>query len=163
VDGFAANGWKASHNVVTLTGGLLTTYTNDAKGRLTGQQGLSVTATFVYDAVDNTSVKWHQGTNPMTMLYDLANRITTMTQGSAVSSYSFDNNGAQIQEYLPGTGLTVKVFDYENRLTSNLVPSGTRSTYSYAGASGLRRTRQEKTDAVPHTIVWDGGDYLGEY
>jgi len=163
VDAYAGNGWKTSHNVVTMASSLLTTYTNDAKGRLLGQQGASVYATFSYDAVDNTLVKWHQGTQPMSMSYDAASRITSMLQGAATTTYAFSNSGNMTQEYLPGTGLTVNGYDYENRLLSVITPTGTRSTYAYAGDTGLRRTRQEPSDSAPHTVVWDGSDYLAEY
>ena len=100
----------------------------------------------------------------MSMSYDAASRITSMAQGLGTTTYTFDSNGSQIQEYLhlPGGGLTVSAYDYENRLLSVLTPSLTYSTYSYAGDTGLRRTRQEPGDSAPHTIVWDRADYLGE-
>ena len=46
------------------------------------------------------------------------------------------------------------------RGTSAAQPDGSVSTYSYQG-DGLRRTAQEPGQPV-RTMVWDGGDYLGE-
>ena len=162
VDAYNGAGWKSSHNV----NGTVTTYLNDAKGRLVGQQGAGLTATFVYDAIDNTSVKWHQGQAPMTMAYDLASRIVTMLLGSATTTYQFDKNGNMTLEVpIPPNGWTTYGFDYENRLTG-VTPEfelgGAITAYSYAGDSGLRRTREESGPPI-HTIVWDGSDYLGEY
>jgi YD repeat-containing protein len=162
VDAFAGNGWKTSHNVVTMTGGLLTNYTNDAKGRLIGQAGAGVTGTFSYDAIDNTLLKWHQGQNAYSMTYDAASRILTLTVGAVNTTYVFDNNGNTTLERSGGV-TTGYSYDFENRLKGVQHSDGTLSSYSYSGGTGLRRFRQEPTDSFPHTIIWDGKDYLLEY
>ena len=161
VDAFDGIGRKLTHNVVTPTSGLLITYSNDAKGRLLGQQGPGVAATFLYDAVDNTLLKWHQGQNPASMTYDAASRLMTVTVGAMNTTYVFDNNGNMTSER-SGIVVTGYRFDYENRMMGIQHSDGTLSTYTYAGNTGLRRTRQEPGDPAERTTVWDGNDYLGE-
>ena len=160
-DTYDGSGLKTSHNV----NGTVTTYLNDAKGRLLGQSDAGVTATFSYDSVENTLIKWHQGTAPLTMSYDPASRLAQVLNADTVTTYGFDNNGNMTQEYVSNGGLsfmkTVYHYDPENR-ASNVIAGSAVSTYTYAGNSGLRRTRQEAGQSV-HTIVWDGSDYLGEY
>ncbi len=143
VDAYAGNGWKTSHSVVTMTGSLLVTYTNDAKGRLLGQAGAGVTSTFSYDAVDNTLLNWQQGDPPLTMAYDVASRIVTMLSGANRTTYAFDNNGNQIQSFLAGSGLSSDAFDYENRNIvnhriggSSLIPVISTFTFTYVGTEG---------------------------
>ncbi len=87
-----------------------------------------------------------------------------MLSGANQTTYSFDNNGNKVQSYLVGTGLSVNTFDFENRMIGVATAAGAVSTYSFAGATGLRRTKQEGSEAGQpvHTIVWDGSNYLGE-
>ncbi|MCW3096934.1 MAG: hypothetical protein JWL77_2552, partial [Chthonomonadaceae bacterium] len=51
--------------------------------------------------------------------------------------------------------------DNENRLTGIQFPNGTRSTYTYAGGDGLRRSAFEAGNVLI-TFIWDGNDYLME-
>jgi YD repeat-containing protein len=73
------------------------------------------------------------------MSYDAASRLSTSVQGSLVTTCAYDG---------------------ENRLASVSSPAG-RSTYTYQGSDGLRRTKQEPGGPLT-TMVWDGSDYLGE-
>ena len=114
-----------------------------------------------YDAVDNTLVKWYQGSQPQTMSYDPASRIATSTSGSTVTTFLHDGAGNLILQSQVGA-LTTYHYDSENRNTAILYPGGTLSTYTYQGYNGLRRTNQEAGDPV-YTTVWDNlGNYLGE-
>lgn len=91
--------------------------------------------------------------------HDAASRPKTSIQGATITTFTFDNAG---NTWLENTGgqITTNSYDRENRLLKVLNPTGTISTYSYAG-TGLRRTKQEPGNPV-YTMVWDGSDYLGE-
>ena len=157
IDAFDGAGRKTSRSL----NGLLTSYVYDAGTRLTGQNGTGVWATMSYDSVGNTTLKWNQGSNPMTMSYDAASRLVTQTLGAVVTTYVFDLNGNTTVERSGGvsTGFS---FDKENRMKGVQHSDGSLSTSVYAG-DGLRRLRQEPSDAMPHTIIWHGRDYLMEY
>lgn len=140
--------------------GVQTDWTYDKAYRLLGQQGTGAWATFTYDSVGNTSLKWQQGSAPQTMSYDAAQRQTTSIQGSTISSYTlYDNAGNKTVEQA-GATFTTFSYDPENRLSLE-VTGAARTTYSYQGSDGLRRSKQETGEALI-TFVWDGGDYLGE-
>jgi YD repeat-containing protein len=68
----------------------------------------------------------------MTFLYDAANRITTLLQGGTLTTFTFDNTGNQTEENAAGNRTTYG-YDNENRLTSVVLPAGTRSTVSVQG------------------------------
>ena len=140
--------------------GVLTSWNYDSGYRLLGQQTAGGRATFVYDAAGNTLLKWQEGTSPMSFSFDAANRIVTMLQGAALTTYQFDATGNLTQENLSGA-LTTNVFDDENRLTGIQFPNGTRSTYTYSGGDGLRRSAFEAGNVLT-TFIWDGEDYLME-
>ena len=104
-------------------------------------------------------VKWQEGSNPMTFVHDAANRITTMLQGTVVTTFSYDNNGNETEENAAGSRTTYQ-FDNENRLVSVLFADATRSSYTYDG-DGLRRSAFEAGGTLT-TFIWDGDDYLME-
>ena len=58
--------------------GTISTWTYDTSYRLVSQIKSGERATFVYDNAGNTSVKWQEGTSPMSFVYDAANRIVTV-------------------------------------------------------------------------------------
>jgi YD repeat-containing protein len=157
VDSFDCAGRKMSHTV----DGLTTDYVYDPGTRLIGQQGTGTWATMAYDPVGNTTLKWNQGQNPMTMSYDPASRLVTQTLGAVVSTYLFDLNGNTSLQVSGGVP-TGYAYDKENRMKLVQNSDGTLATNVYSG-DGLRRLRQNPADPAPHTIVWDGKDYLGEY
>jgi YD repeat-containing protein len=115
-------------------------------------------ATFTYDNAGNTTVKAHQGSNPMTFTYDAAYRMTTVQQGTTRSTYTFDDNGNMTREQIGPTSVSTYTYDRENRVTVNNT-SGVRETYTN-DATGLRRSRN--AGGVLTTFVWDGSDYLQE-
>ena len=90
-----------------------------------------------------------------TAMYDLASRLTTVVSGSAVTSYSFDNNGNQILVNASGS-LTTMAYDKENRLATYLAP-GSSVSYAY---SGDMLKRCERVSGSPTTLIWDGQNYL---
>jgi YD repeat-containing protein len=95
----------------------------------------------------------------MTMAFNAANEITTIQQGSGVTTVAYDANGNQVGENLLGS-LTTYSFDNENRLVGVAFSNDTRSTYSYAG-DGLRRSAFEAGGTLT-MFIWDGSDYLME-
>ena len=126
---------------------------------LTGQAKSGEAATFTYDAVGNTLLKWQQSGQQLTFTYDAANRILTQTDGSTLTTMTYDGNGNLTEENAAGTR-TTNVYDNENRLTNIKFSNGTRSTYTYNG-DGLRRSRNEAGGGI-NTVIWDGTDYLME-
>jgi len=94
------------------------------------------------------------------MSYDLAQRLTTSMEGTALTTYSFDPAGNKIKENLDGA-LTTYTFDPANRLIFQSSASGF-STYTYQGHDGLRRSAWEP-GTTNSTMIWDGSDYLGQY
>ena len=59
----------------------------------------------------------------MSFSYDNANRITTLLQGSALTTYQYDATGNETGTNLNGA-LTTNVFDNENRRINIQFPSG---------------------------------------
>jgi hypothetical protein len=82
----------------------------------TGQQVTGARATFMMDAVGNITAKSQEGTSPQTMVYNAAQRITTMQQGTTRTTYTHDNNGNMTVEQV-GTARTTSTYDRENRMT----------------------------------------------
>jgi|GEM_PF-1515291 len=118
-----------------------------------------------YDTRGNITSKWQQGTDPVTMTVDTANRLVTALSGTSLIPYEYDDNGNMTQEK---TNITTNwTYDDEDRMTVEdqvFVING-RTTNTYTG-DGLRRTTQKKgsaATALVTTFVWDGSDYLGEY
>lgn len=115
-----------------------------------------------FDAVTNTTMKQHQGSQPLTMRYDAAQRILTAMDGPTPVTYTFDNNGNMTLENRNGAQ-TQSVYDRSNRLKAAVTNLGdSRTTMLYDG-DGLRRVKQLTNHGlVVTTYVWDGSDYLGE-
>jgi YD repeat-containing protein len=140
--------------------GMLSTYTMDAKNRLTKEE-TSIESAHTYDysynAVDDLLNSTESG-SLVQFTVDAASRLITSVSGSVTTTYSFDLNGNMIgvQDSL---GQTTMVYDKENRLTLHQSPTGSVATYAY-GLDGLKTT--ENVDGVLTTIVWDGSDYLAE-
>ena len=139
--------------------GVVTTYTNDAKNRLLGQTVAGGVATFAYDPLDNTLLKWQQGQYSQTMTYNAASQQVTMILGAATTNYTYNQAGAQTSENASGA-VTGFVYDCENRLLNETTPAFAVTTYAYGG-DGLRRSYQKPGQPV-RTMVWDGSKYLGE-
>jgi len=146
-----------ANRMARLQDGVLTSWTYDDNYRLTGQQTPGGYATFAYDSVYNTTLKWHQGTLPMTMTYHAVNAIANMTQGAAVTTYTQDKAGNLLGENLNGV-LSTYTYDGENKLLTANTPVGL-FTYTYQGLDGLRRSSIGPNEPIL-TNVWDGGEYL---
>ena len=57
------------------------TYSYNNANRLDGRLGAGRSVTGVYDKIGNTTVKWHQGQVPLTMVYEAASRLVSNMQG----------------------------------------------------------------------------------
>lgn len=85
MDGYDAVGNRSSRN----QDGTTYDWTYDAANRLVSQtSSTSARSTFVYDPEGNTLVKHEQGSDPMTMVYDVASRLTTSQQGAVRTSFT---------------------------------------------------------------------------
>ena len=139
--------------------GVVTTYLNDAINRLTGQQSLNAYATFVYDVLANTLVKWQQGSPQITMTYDAASRLVTQLYGASTILETYNQAGSRTSQSADGA-ITGYVYDGENQLTKVTNPDFTIVTSTYSG-DGLRRAYQQPGKNV-YTQVWDGSNLIGE-
>ena len=149
----------AGRKVTSSRQGVVTSYSYDSRDKLTGQVVANGYATFVNDPVGNVAVKWYQGSAPMTMTFDAASRMVTMTSAAAKTAYTFDAAGNMTLENLAGV-TTGYVYDCENRMKKQTASDGSFFTCTYSG-DGLRRTWQKAGSPV-HTMIWDGSNYLGE-
>ena len=124
------------------------------------QQTSGAWATFAYDTRGNMTSKQHEGSNPITMTVDAANRLVTALDGTTKVTYTFDDNGNMTEEK---RNVTVNwSYDDEDRMaveTQAFVINGI-TTNTYAG-DGLRRTTLKQGSTVV-TFVWDGSDNLQE-
>jgi len=118
----------------------------------------SARTTFVYDAVGNVLQKWHQGSDPITMAYDAAQRLVTSMDGPTLVTFTYDASGNLTNENRGGVQTSYS-YDNENRLAVQTDPDGSKTTMTYQ-PDGLRRSR--RTPSVLTTFVWDGADYLQE-
>jgi YD repeat-containing protein len=152
--------WDAvGRKTVSLRDTERTTYTYDNADRLVSQTLAGALTSFTMDAVGNVTVKHQQGTNPLTMVYDAANRLMTIQSGGTRTTNAYDSNGNLTSENAAGVRTTY-TWDRENRLR-NVNANGSLSTYTFDG-DGLRRSRHEAGGSLT-TTIWDGSDYLGEY
>jgi len=125
--------------------------------RLIGQQKSGQRATLAYDNNSNLTTKWHQGGNPQTMVYDAADRLTTMQSGGTTGTMSWFSRGAMRNQYETGTiKATYSYTDINNNLRVAQDAAGlTTSTYD-----GDNLRRKIVSGSVTTTFVWDGSDYL---
>ena len=155
----------AGNRIQHVNGTDVTTWSYDPLDRLIGQQENGAWATFAYDPTSNLTLKWQQGTAPITFVNDAANRLQSSTQGAVITTVTFSPTGNQVLENALGE-LTSYQYDMENRLVRVQNSNGTLSTYTYSGGvpaegEGLRRTAQEPGETVT-SIIWDASDYLME-
>jgi YD repeat-containing protein len=146
-----------SRTVILDKNGSRTTYTYDAKDRLTqdATTGLNThTYDYGYDANDNRLTATENGLNTFT--YNAFGQLTTSTDGTNLSTYTYDDNGNLTVVAKQGSNPVTMSYDKENRLAVHK-DGGTVVSYTY-GADGLKRT--EVTGSGTTTLVWDGSDYL---
>jgi YD repeat-containing protein len=148
-----------SNRTKRVADGVITTWTYDATYQLLTQQRVGANTTLSYDPVGNISLKWEDGSFPMTFTYNTRNQPTTMIQGGVITSYTHNFVGAMTLENVGGARTTYS-YSQRNLLNGAVNSDGTRSTYTYR-YDKKRRTAQEPGGSVS-TMIWDGEDYLGE-
>jgi hypothetical protein len=141
--------------------GVSYTWQYDNDYRLTTQISTVGYATFSYDGMSNTLVKWHQGQSPQTMTYDLANRLTTSTQGSTVTQ-CFYTDVRLTQEASVAPAIVYYAYNQEQLALRTVAQGATETTYTYSRLTDLRLSAQVPSQS-PTTFVWDGSDYLSSY
>jgi RHS repeat-associated protein len=122
------------------------TYGYDAAGRLTSATHPTLPAeSYTYDGVGNRTAS-HRSTS---YSYQPFNRLQT----TSAASYTYDNNGNLLSK-TDGAGTTSFTWDYENRLTGVIPPSGSSLTYKY---DALGRRIERGTSAGAWTrFAYDG-------
>jgi YD repeat-containing protein len=153
VDGYDPVGNRITRNL----DGSPITWTYDDLYRLTGQQKAGQVCTYTMDGVGNLKTMWEGGSFPKTFSFDAADRLVTMMEGAALTTYSWTGYGALASE-VTGNQTTGYAYNGQDQLVGVTPPSGFPSTYSFDG-DGMRRTAQEG-NVLPTTMVWDGSDYL---
>ncbi len=116
------------------------TYGYDKRSQLTT---INTAALYGYDAADNMTKM-----PGATLAYDVANQLTSLTQGTSVTKFSYDSRGNRTSRTLPTGTVTKYGYDQASRLTSY----GTTATYKYNG-DGLRTSKTVSGVAKP--FVWD--------
>ena len=95
----------------------------------------------------------------MTFAYDVRNRIATMVQGAAITTYNYGGSG-YLRSETTATGVTTYTHNQHVQMTTVKYPDGTSSAYTYR-ADGKRRSVIEPGGSMT-TFIWDGEDYLME-
>jgi YD repeat-containing protein len=151
--GFVYDG-VGNRTVVSDGAGSLTTYTMDAKNRLTADNTSGTNAhnyTYSYDEVDNRLSSSETGV-VVDYTYDLSGRLQSSTDGGA---YTYDADGNLTA--VSGLGSTANMsYDMADRLVQYTQGSSV-STFTYDG-NGLKRS--ENSGSGVTTLVWDGNNYL---
>lgn len=140
--------------------GSVTTYTYDAKNRLTRDLTSVTNAhdyTYTYDGNDNRLTSSETGVVTQ-YAYDAANRLVTSVASGQTTSYSYNNWGALSLTLNPDGTRVTQTSDLDGKLLVQSDTSGV-TTMGYA-ADGLMRF--EHKPASRTTLIWDGSDYLGE-
>ena len=137
---------------------MLSTYTMDAKNRLT-KDVTTVENAHTYDYTYNGSDDLLSSTESGSLvqfLVDASNRLVTSVSGGLTTTYTFDLNG-NLTSAQDNTGITTMSYEKENRLSVHQSASASVATYQY-GLDGLKAI--ENVDGAITTLVWDGSDYL---
>jgi RHS repeat-associated protein len=96
------------------------------------------------------------GGDPMEYAYDNANKM----QSAGTTTFVYDSNGNTRTKTEPGIGQTGYVYNYENKITTILYPSGRGvSNYLYDG-DGVRRKKVDATGT--RWFVYDGANLIAE-
>ncbi len=126
--------------------GVTTTYSYDLAGQITSEARPSYSATYTYDGNGNRLSKALNGTTE-SYTYDDGDKM--LTAGS--KSYGYDAAG-RTTSVTNGSSVTTLSYDYESRLTSLSGP-GISSSYTYNGLD----TRVSKIEnSASNTFVRDG-------
>jgi RHS repeat-associated protein len=97
--------------------------------------------TYTYDAAGRRATMSVPGQTQISYGYDNADRLTTITQGSAIISFAYDDAGRRISHTLPNGVVTEYGYDAASRLTSLSYKLGgdTLGTLSYGYNNGSEK------------------------
>ncbi len=126
----------------------VTTYTYDVLNRLTQAAAPNGTLGYGYDANGNRIRLTYPGGQIVTSTYDLANRLTTVTDWAGrVTSYTYDAANRQTGIQYPNSTQATYVYDNADRLLSirhTSTVSGTLAVFTYTlDAVGNRLSMQD--------------------
>ena len=137
-----------------------TTYTYDDKSRLTQDHTTGTDAHTYdcsYDSRDNRLTSSETG-SVSTFNYNAFGQLTTGTDGTLLTTYTYDSNGNMTVVAEEGSDPVTMGYDDENRMVTHK-DGASVVTYTYAG-DGLKRTEEDASGVT--TLIWDGADNLGE-
>lgn len=141
--------------------GIRVSWSYDNKYQLTREQrngGNAYDITYSYDPAGNRRVKLEDAIRT-TCAYDAANQLRYTEDNTGRTTYTFDANGNQRIVKTPAGALTTNTWDYENKLTKVVLPSGTRNTFAY-DANGKRVKKEDSSGTSK--FVWDAQNILVE-
>jgi RHS repeat-associated protein len=151
---------KGGTNLATFS------YTRDANGQLTKvtETGVPVPGTDTYSytklnqlqKVNASSYSYDKADDitgiitpsQVTLKYDNANELTSLTAGTIVTTYGFDPRGNRVSATPPSGPALSYAYDQANRLTG----FGASDTYTYNG-EGLRMSKT--VSATSEAFTWD--------
>jgi YD repeat-containing protein len=150
-----------NRKVIVDANGSHTTYTYDAKDRLTQDHTTGTNAhlyNYSYDLNDNRLTENEKG-SVTTYVYNAFGQITTSVFDGSISTYTYDDNGNLVLVN-DGTYLTTMAYDKENRMVSHIHGKGdAMATYMY-DADSLKRI--EINDGARVTLLYDGSQLIQE-
>jgi RHS repeat-associated protein len=141
--------------------GIRVTWSYDAKYQLTRERRSGANAydiTYSYDSAGNRRVNLEDSIRT-TYAYDSANQLRYHEDNTGRTTYTFDANGNQRIVESPSVALTTNTWDFENKLTKVILPSGTRNTFAY-DADGKRVKKDDSSGTSK--FVWDAENILVE-
>jgi YD repeat-containing protein len=131
--------------------GTVTTWSYDntyqlAREQRSGDDGFDLQ--YAYDAAGNRTLLT-QGTSVTTSVYDDANRITTATTGSAITTYGHDAAGNRTLVHEHDGSMTYYSWDAAGRLATAEPPAGTVTmVYNADGQAALDSILNDPARAV---------------
>lgn len=122
---------------ITNSAGNPTTFSYDARGRLTNRTDLAGSTTYIYDANGNLATNTENGES-LVRQFDAYDRLTSYTDADGnVIQYRYDANGNVTNLIYPGGRTVTYAYDSLNRLTNVTDWTNQRTTITYDLASRL--------------------------
>lgn len=155
----------------------VTTYTYDALGRTaTSTDGRSVKTLYTYNARDRITKTDTSGYATVTHTYDADGNLTSRTDGTGTTTWTFDGlnreqfrtlqdgsfttlaytPGGEVDWYKDPNGKTDYTWDKAGRLTELLDPAGKRTTYEYNNND--ERTKTTYPGGTTQSITLDASN-----
>ncbi|MEX0713918.1 MAG: RHS repeat-associated core domain-containing protein [Pirellulales bacterium] len=137
------------------------TWSYDATYQLTRERrggANSYDITYTYDAASNRRIKLEDSIRT-TYICDVANQLVKFQDNAGVTTLTWDATGNQRAEHTPAGAITTNLWEYENRLTAVILPTGARNTFVYR-ADGLRAQLEDSSSILK--AIWDGQKIVAE-